>query len=78
MAVSNSDIFRDVLSVSATELLTDRVLVAVTDTWVTLKEDDVNVEPVAFSRVADAPICDNPMEEMFTNSDDGNGITPVV
>ena len=78
MAVSNCDIFRDGLSVSATELLNERVLVAVTDTWVTLKEDDVNVEPVASSRVADALICDNPMEEMFTNSDDGNGITPVV
>ena len=78
MAVSNCDIFRDGVSVSATELLNERVLVAVTDTWVTLKEDDVNVEPVAFSRVADALICDNPMEEMFTNSDDGNGITPVV
>lgn len=72
MAVSNSDIFRDGLSVSATELLNERVLVAVTDTWVTLKDDDVNVEPVAFSRVADALICDNRMEEMLTNSDDGN------
>lgn len=72
MAVSNSDIFRDGLSVSATELLNERVLVAVTDTWVTLKDDDVNVEPVAFSRVAEALICDNRMEEMFTNCDDGN------
>lgn len=72
MAVSNSDIFRDGLSVSATELLNERALVAVTDTWVTLKDDDVNVEPVAFSRVADALICDNRMEEMLTNSDDGN------
>lgn len=72
MAVSNSDIFRDGLSVSATELLNERVLVAVTDTWVTLKDDDVNVEPVAFSRVAEALICDNRMEEMLTNSDDGN------
>ena len=72
MAVSNCDIFRDGVSVSATELLNERVLVAVTDTWVTLKDDDVNVEPVAFSRVADALICDNRMEEMLTNSDDGN------
>ena len=78
MVVSNSDIFSDGLSVSVTELLPEGVLVAVTNAWVTLKEDDVNVEPVVFSRVVDALRSETPAVEMFTYSDDGKGSTAVV
>ena len=78
VTVSNSDIFRDGLSVSVTELLPEGALAAVANTWVTLKEDDVNVEPFVFSRVVDALRSETPTVEMFTYSDDGKGNTAVV
>ena len=67
------------MSVSATELLPEGVMVAVTDTGivesvvvaVTLKEDKVNVETIVFSRVDVALRSETPMVEMFMYSDDG-------
>lgn len=86
MAVSNSDIFKDGESASATELLPEGIMVAVTITWVvesmvvsvTLKEDDVNVELVVFSRVEDALRSETPIVEIFIYSDDGKRDTAVI
>lgn len=79
VAVSNSDICKDGVSVSATELLPEGVMVVVTNTGVvesmvvavTLKEDDVNVEPIVFSRVEDSLRSETPLVETFIYSDDG-------
>lgn len=86
MAVSNSDILKDGASVSATELLPEGIMVAVTNTRVvksmvvavTLKEDDVNVKPIVFCRVDDGPRSETPIVEIFIYSDDGKRSISVI
>ena len=86
MAVSNSDVLKDGVGVPATELLPEGIMVAITNNWVvelmvvavTLKEDDVNVKPIVFSRVEDAIGSKTPIVEIFIYSDDGKRSTAVI